>query len=323
MPPVAVRGLFIAALVCVATAAFAQQNYPQKPIRYIVPFPAGGIADVFARIIGGRMSESWGQPVVVENRAGAGGNIGADFVAKAPPDGYTILMGSIGTQALNASLYRNMPYDSAKDFTPVALVIEAESLLALHPSVGANTPSELIALARSHGNKLSCASAGVGTTSHLACELFKSMARVELTHVPYKGNVPAITDLLGGQTSMSFATMPTVLPHVKAGKLKGIAVLGAGRSPAAPEFPALAETLTGFEVNNWVGTFGPAGLPSAITAKLNSEILALMRTPEVQQRLLAEGARFTPTTPEQFSAFVAVETAKWGKLIREVGIRAD
>jgi len=269
------------------------------------------------------MSESWGQPVVVENRAGAGGNIGADFVAKAAPDGYTILMGSIGTQAVNASLYRNMPYDSAKDFTPIALVIEAESLLALHPSVAAGTPAELIALARARPGKLTCASAGVGTTSHLACELFKSMAKVDVVHVPYKGNVPAITDLLGGQTSMSFATMPTVLPHVKAGKLKGVAVLGAGRSPAAPEFPALAETLTGFEVNNWVGTFGPAGLPSAITAKLNSEILAVMRTPEVQQRLLTEGARFTPMTPGQFSVFVAAETAKWGKLIREVGIRAD
>src|SRR6267143_3038602 len=314
--------LALCAALLAAPAAFAQ-NYPQKPIRYIVPFPAGGIADVFARIIGGKITEAWGQPVVVENRAGAGGNIGADLVAKSAPDGYTILMGSIGTQAVNASLYRNMPYDSAKDFTAIALVIEAESLLALHASVAAAAPAELIALARAQPGKLSCASAGVGTTSHLACELFKSMARVDITHVPYKGNVPAITDLLGGQTSMLFATMPTVLPHVKAGKLKGIAVLGTGRSPAAREIPALAETLPGFEVNNWVGTFGPAGMPSAITAKLNSEILAVMRTPEVQQRLLTEGARFTPMTPAQFSAFVAAETAKWGKLIREVGIRAD
>src|SRR5216684_4385992 len=293
--------LALCAALLATPAAFAQQNYPQKPIRYIVPFPAGGIADVFARIIGGRLTEAWGQPVVVvENRAGAGGNIGADLVAKSAPDGYTILMGSIGTQAVNASLYRNMPYDSAKDFTPIALVIEAESLLALHPSVAAGTPAELIALARAQPGKLTCASAGVGTTSHLACERFKSLARVEITHVPYKGNVPAITDLLGGQTSMLFATMPTVVPYVKAGRLKGIAVLGTGRSPAAPEIPALAETLPGFEVNNWVGTFAPAGLPSAITAKLNSEILAVMRTPEVQQRLLTEGARFTPTTPVLF-----------------------
>src|SRR5206468_4137324 len=185
------------------------QAYPQKPIRYIVPFPAGGIADVFARIIGGRIAESWGQPVLVENRAGAGGNIGAELVAKSAPDGYTILMGSIGIQAVNASLYRNMPYDSAKDFTAVALVIEAESLHALHPSVAAGTPADLIALARSQPGKLTCASSGVDTTSHLACELFKSMARVDITQVPYKGNVPAITDLLGGQTT-----------------LKGIAVLG-------------------------------------------------------------------------------------------------
>jgi len=309
------------ALLLAVPAAFAQQNYPQKPIRYVVPFPSGGIADVFARIIGGRLSQAWGQPVLVENRAGAGGNIGAEMVAKSAPDGYTILMGSIGTQALNASLYSKMPYDSAKDFTPIALAIEAESLLALHPSVAVNSPPELIALAR--GGKLTCGSAGVGTTSHLACELFKSMAKVDITHVPYKGNVPAITDLLAGQTSMVFATMPTVLPHVKAGKLKGVAVLGKARSPAAPEIPALAETLPGFEVNNWVGAFGPAGLPPAITAKLNAEILAVMRTPDVQQRLLNEGARFTPMTPAQFSEFVTAETAKWGKLIREVGVRAD
>src|SRR6266446_9478954 len=320
----AMTRFFIAlcAALLASPTVFAQ-TYPQKPIRYIVPFPAGGIADVFARIIGGRIADAWGQPVVVENRAGAGGNIGAELVAKSAPDGYTLLMGSIGTQALNASLYGSMPYDPAKDFTPIALVIEAEGLLALHPSVAAGTPAELIALARAKGGKLTCGSAGVGTTSHLACELFKSMARVDVTHVPYKGNVPAITDLLGGQTSMLFATMPTVLPHVKAGKLKGIAVLGTGRSPAAPEIPALAEALPGFEVNNWVGTFGPAGMPAAITAKLNSEILAVMRTPDVQQRLLTEGARFTPMSPSQFSAFVAVETAKWGKLIREIGIRAD
>jgi tripartite-type tricarboxylate transporter receptor subunit TctC len=313
--------LFVALLA--APVAFAQQTYPQKPIRYVVPFPAGGIADVFARIIGGRMGEAWGQPVLVENRAGAGGNIGADFVAKSAPDGYTLLMGSIGTQALNASLYRNMPFDPVKDFTAIALVIEAESLLALHPSVAANTPAELIALARAQPGKLTCGSAGVGTTSHLACELFKSLARVDVTHVPYKGNVPAITDLLAGQTSMVFATMPTVLPHVKAGKLKGIAVCGRERSPAAPGFPALAETLPGFEVNNWVGTFGPAGLPSAITAKLNAEIIAIMRAPDMQQRLLTEGARFTPMTPAQVADFVAAETVKWGKLIREVGVHAD
>jgi tripartite-type tricarboxylate transporter receptor subunit TctC len=315
--------LLLCAALLAAPAAMAQQPYPQKPIRYVVPFPAGGIADIFARIIGARLSERWGQPVVVENRAGAGGNIGADIVAKSAPDGYTLLMGSIGTQAVNVSLFRSMPYDPAKDFTAIALVLEAESLLALHPSVAAGTPAELIALARAQPGKLAYGSAGVGTASHLAGELFKSMARVDITHVPYKGNVPAITDLLAGQTQMVFATMPTVLPHVKAGKLKGIAVLGKSRLPTAPEFPAMAETLPGFEVNNWIGTFGPAALPPAITLRVNAEILALMRTPEVQERLLNEGARFTPMTPGQFAGFVADETAKWGKLIREIGIHAD
>jgi tripartite-type tricarboxylate transporter receptor subunit TctC len=314
----------LCATLLAAPAAFAQQGYPQKPIRFIVPFPAGGIADVFARLIGGRLSETGGVPVVVENRAGAGGSRGAEFVAKSPGDGYTLLMGNIGTQAVNVSLFRSLPYDPARDFTAVALVVEAENLLALHPSVAANTPAELIALARAQPGKLTYASAGVGTAGHLAGELFKSMAHVDITHVPYKGSVPAITDLLAGQTSMVFTTMATVLPHVKAGKLKGLAVLGSSRSAAAPELPTLADALLpGFEVTNWIGTFGPAGMPAAVTAKLNAEILALMSTPEVQQRLVTEGARFTPMTPAQFSAFVAGETAKWGKLIREVGIRID
>jgi tripartite-type tricarboxylate transporter receptor subunit TctC len=318
------RLLSIIAVALVFAAPVAAQTYPTKPVRLIVPFPAGGIADVFGRIIGAKLSEAWGQPVLVENRPGAGGNIGADVVAKAAPDGYTLLMGSIGTQAVNVSLFRNMPYDSAKDFTPVALVLEAESLLAVHPSVGASTPAELIAIARAQPGKLSYGSAGVGTASHLAGELFKSMARVDVTHIPYKGNVPAITDLLAGQTQMVFATMPTVLPHVKAGKLKGVAVLGLNRSAAAPEVPTLSESgLNGFEVNNWIGIFGPAGMPPAITARLNAAVLDVMRLPEVRQRMLTEGARFTATTPEQFAAFVAAETAKWGKLIREVGIRAD
>ena len=323
------RQLMVILLTCLASLAISAgpavaQTYPQKPIRLIVPFPAGGIADVFGRIIGAKLSEAWGQSVLVENRPGAGGNIGADLVAKAPADGYTLLMGSIGTQAVNVNLFRNMPYDPVKDFTPVALVLEAESLLAVHPSVGASTPAELIAIARAQPGKLSYGSAGVGTASHLAGELFNSMARVNIAHIPYKGNVPAITDLLAGQTQMVFATMPTVLPHVKAGKLKGVAVLGLNRSAAAPEVPTLAESgLVGFEVNNWIGVFGPAGMPPAVTAKLNAGILEVMRSPDVRQRMLAEGARFTATTPGEFAAFVAAETAKWGKLIREVGIRAD
>src|SRR4029079_11065398 len=208
------------------------QGYPSKAIRIIVPFPVGGIADLYARLIGTRLTEAWGQPVVIENRTGAGGNIGADMVAKAAPDGYTIGIGSIGTHAVNVALVSKMPFDPVRDFAPITLLLEAEGLLTLHPSVPAQNVAELIALARSKPGGLTYASAGAGTASHLAGELFKAMAKVELLHIPYKGNVPAITDLLAGQTSLIFATMPTVLPHAKAGKLRALASMGESRAAA-------------------------------------------------------------------------------------------
>src|SRR5688500_11287253 len=218
-----VTSRILAALVLLLVAGTcAAQSYPTKPIRFIVPFPVGGVADVFARVIGQKLNDAWGQPVVVENRAGAGGNIGAEAVAKAPPDGYMLVMGSIGTHAVNVSLFKKMPYDPVKDFAPVALVLEADGLLVLHPSVPANTVRELIALAKARPGQIAYASAGNGTAGHLAGELFKSMAQVDMVHVPYKGNVPAITDLMGGQTSLLFATMPTVLPQVQAGRLKAL-----------------------------------------------------------------------------------------------------
>ncbi len=207
-----------AAMLPMATLASAQApTYPDKPIRIVVPFPVGGIADTFGREIGRKLTEAWGQPVVIDNRTGAGGNIGADIVAKSPPDGYTLVIGNIGTHAVNVSLLPTMPFDPIKDFTPIVHLLDAEGLLLVHPSLTATTLPELIALARSQPGQLSYGSAGVGTTSHLAGELFKSMTRVDIVHVPYKGNVPAITNLLGGQTSMAFATMPTVLPHVRSG----------------------------------------------------------------------------------------------------------
>ncbi len=302
----------------------AQAAWPQKQIRIVVPFPAGGIADQFARIIGGKLAETWSQPVVVENRAGAGGNIGADVVAKSPPDGYNLVMGSIGTHAVNMALYKSMPYDIAKDFTPIALVIEAEGLLVTPVALEARTVKDLVAMARAQPAKLSFASAGIGTTSHLAGELFRSMAKVDVTHVPYKGNVPAITDLIGGQTSMLFATMPTAMPHVKAGKLRAIAVIGKERSPALPEVPTVAEAgLPGFDASNWIGLFGPAGLPGDITNKLNAEVMRILRTPEIQTRLANEGARFTPTTPAEFASFVRNESAKWAKVVQDAGIKPE
>jgi tripartite-type tricarboxylate transporter receptor subunit TctC len=314
---------WLAALLLLFSAAVAGQSYPAKPIKIIVPFPAGGIADLYARLIGARLTDAWGQPIVVENRTGAGGNIGADAVAKSPPDGYTLVMGSFGTHAVNVSLFANIPYDPVRDFAPIILVLEAEGLLVVHPSVPAQSVLDLIAYARAHPGRLTFASAGMGTSSHLAGELFKAMARVEMTHVPYKGNVPAITDLLAGQTSLLFATMPTVLPHAKAGKLRALATIGSVRSAAAPELPTVAETLPGFDVNNWVGLLAPAGTPAEIVRKWNLEVNRIMQGADIKQRLLTEGARFAPNTPNQFSEFVKSEIAKWAPVVKASGARVD
>jgi len=310
----------IAALPAIAADA---QPYPSKPIRIIVPFPPGGISDVMSRVFGQKFTDAWNQPVIVENRAGAGGNIGTEIVAKSPPDGYTLVMGSIGTHAVNVSLFSKLPYDPVRDFAPVALVIEADGLLVLHPSVPVKTVKDLIALARARPGQLVYASAGNGTAAHLAGELFKSMAKIDLVHIPYKGNVPAISDLVGGQTSMLFATLPTVLPLAKAGKLHALAVTGAQRNPTVPDVPTMADTLPGFEVTNWIALFAPAGTPGDIVAKLNAEIMRIMRLPDVQSRLANEGAKFTPNTPSEFAAFVKAEITKWGKVIKDSGARVD
>src|SRR4051812_46753086 len=314
----------LALLISLWISAACGQGYPTKPIKIIVPFPAGGVADVYARLIGARVSELWAQPVVVENRTGAGGNIGADAVAKSPPDGYTILMSALGPQAVNVSLFSSIPYDPVRDFAPIIHVAEAEGLLVVHPSLPVHSVPELIAYARANPGKVSFASAGMGTASHLAGELFKTMAKLEMVHVPYKGNVPAITDLLAGQTSLLFATMPTVLAQAKAGRLRALATIGAARSAAAPELPTVAEAaLPGFEVNNWIGLFAPAHTPSDIVRRWNGEVTRYMQLAETQSRLLTEGARFSPNSPEQFAAFVKAEIAKWAPIVKSSGARVD
>ena len=299
-------------------------SYPNKPIRIIVPFAVGGIADTFGRVIGIKLTEAWGQPVIIENKTGAGGNIGAEVVAKSPPDGYTLVIGNNGTHAVNVNLFKSIPFDPIKDFVPIAHIMEAEGLLVVNPSIKATSVREVIEMARAQPGKLSYASGGLGTTSHLAGELFKSTAKVDIVHVPYKGNSPAIADLLSGQTQMSFATMPTVLPHVKAGKLRAIASIGLARTVALPDVPTVAESgLPGFEVSNWIGLFAPAGTPPEIVSKLNSEVQKIMRSPDVQKRLEAEGARFIPTTPAEFAAFQKDELIKWAKIIKEANIKAE
>jgi len=320
----AIAVLIAAVTLSASSLAVGQaSSYPDRPIRIVVPFPVGGVADTFGREIGRKLTEAWGQPVIIDNRTGAGGNIGADIVAKAAPDGYTLVIGNIGTHAVNTSLIAAMPYDTIRDFTPIVHILDAEGLLVVNPSIPATTVTELIALARSEPGKLSYGSAGVGTTSHLAGELFKSMTKVDIVHVPYKGNVPAITDLLGGQTAMIFATMPTVLPQVRAGKLRPLAVLGSASSPALPDVPKVAETVPGFDVSNWIGLFGPAGVPPVIVARLNAEIRKIMLAPDIQKRLETEGAKFIPMSAEQFAAFQKSEMTKWAKTIKDANIKVD
>lgn len=313
----------IAALFVAAPCAQAQQ-YPVKPIRVVVPFPPGGIADQYGRVLGAKMTQSWGQQVIIDNRTGAGGNIGADIVAKSPADGYTVVIGNIGTHAVNAALFSKLPFDPIRDFSPIALLLIADGLLVVHPSLPVKSVKELLTLARAKPGELTFASAGAGTAGHLAGELFSSMAKVKMTHVPYKGNVPAITDLLSGQTSMLFATLATVLPQVQANRLRAIAVLGKKRSKAVPQIPTLAESgLKGFAVDNWVGLFAPAGTPPAVISKFNAEVLRVMQLPEVQDQLPKQGLSFNATTPQQFGDFVKAEKDKWGQLVKAVGVKAD
>ena len=315
------------ALAALALAAPVQSQtpaYPSKPIRIIVPVAAGGIGDYYARLIGAKLLDTWGQAVLVENRTGGGGNIGSDFVAKAPADGYTLLIGFVGPQAVNQFMFKSMPYDTSRAFAPVAMIIEAEGMLAVHPSVAIHTVDDLLALARAKPGALSYASGGVGTASHLAGELFKSMTKVDMVHIPYKGNAPAIADVIGGQVQLTFATLPTVIPHVRAGKLRGVAVIGGSRSAAAPQLPTIAESgVPGFAVNNWIGLFAPAGTPPEIIRKVNAEVMRIMRLPEVARRMEVEGERFTLNTPEEFAQFIRADTERWSKVVREAGIKAD
>jgi tripartite-type tricarboxylate transporter receptor subunit TctC len=316
-------GLVFFYLVFASAATFAQA-YPAKPLRLVAPFPPGGPADILSRIIGQHLAESWGQQVVVDNRAGAGGNIGSDIVAKAPPDGYTLLLGFVGTHAINASLYSNMPYDNIRDFEPVSRVAMVTIILVLHPSVPASSVSDLIALARSKPGELTFGSPGNGTPQHLAGELFNTMAKVKMLHIPYKGAVPALNDLLGGRVSMIFSSMPPALPHIKTGRLKALAVTSGRRSPAVPEVPTIAESgLPGYEVINWYGVLAPAGTSKEIVARLNGEIRRILGLQDVKERLAAQGAETITSTPQEFGAYIKSETEKWAKVVKFSGARID
>ena len=317
--------LFLAA--CLAGTAFAvlAQSYPTKAVRFVVPYPAGGYYDLLARVIGAKLTENWSQPVVVENRVGANGMVGTDFVAKSPPDGYTILMGGIGPFGISPSLYAKMAYDPVRDFAPVIHVASAPNVLVVHPSVDARSVKELIALARSDPGKLTFSSAGSGSSQHLSAEMFNTMVGARMTHIPYKGSAPAVTATLGGQVSVLFGTMADVVAHIRADKLRALAVTSARRIPSLPDVPTMIEAgVPGFEATAWFGVFAPAAVPHDIIAKLNQDIGRILRLPDVLERISQQGsAEIVGGSPEQYGAFVRAEIAKWAKVVSESGAKAD
>lgn len=303
----------------VATA----QGFPAKQIRIVAPFPAGGSTDVTARLIGQKLTEVWGQQVILENRPGAGGTIGAEYVAKAAPDGHVLLMTTIAL-AINASLQRKLPFDTLKDLAPITQISALPLLLVVHPSVPVRNVKELVALARARPGQLTYASSGAGTSPHLAAEMFKTMAAVDMIHVPYKGNAPAMTDLLGGHVSVNFGLLPPLLPQVKAGKLRALAVTMARRVAVLPELPTIAESgYPDYEINSWQGMLAPGATPKEVITRLNVEIVRIIGLPEVRDRLAADGAEPIASSPEQFAAHLRAEVAKWAKVVKESGARAD
>jgi len=308
----------------VAAPALQAQGYPVKPIRFVVPFAPAGIADMLGRSIGQKLTESWRQQVVVENRGGAGGNIGMDFVAKSAPDGYTLALGNLGTLAINPSLYRNIPFDSVKDFVPIALVAGTPLLLVVHPSVPVKSVKELIAFVRARPGQLNYASAGTGGPTHLAGELFRSMTGTDIVHIPYRGNIAALTDVVAGEAHMMFTNLLTPLPFIKSGRLHALAVTSRKRQPAMPDMPTIAEAgVPGFDVSGWYGVVAPAGTPREIIAKLNGEIVRIMQQRDIHEKFVRQGIEIFTSTPEQFAAHIRAELARWGEVVRKSGARVD
>ena len=320
------RSAMLAAVITLTTVAIpsgeaSAQSWPSRPLRLVVTFPPGGAPDILARLFSEKAQ--LGQSVVVDNRPGAGGNIGAEFVAKAAPDGYTIVMGTVGTHAINGALYAKMPYDMVRDFAPISLVASAPNLLVVNNNLPVKTVSDLIGYMKANPDKLSFGSPGVGNSVHVSGELFKSMTGTTMTHVPYKGRQFAIPDLVGGTIQLMFDNMPSALPMAREGKIRAVAVTTLKRSPSAPEIPTVAETIPGFEAVTWFAMFAPAGTPRSAVDRLHQEVLRVYRLPEVQERLHKLGLDALLTTPEQLASYQAAEISKWGDVVRKSGARAE
>jgi len=318
------RRTVTALMLMFAVSGAMAQAYPTKPVRMIVPFPAGGATDIVGRLIAQKLAEGWGQQGIVDNRGGAGGTIGSDVAAKSPPDGYTMLLGTSSTHAVAPSLYSKLPYDPVRDFSPVTLAATATILLAVHPSVPAQNVKELIALAKRQPNALSFASSGNGGISHLIGEQFKSAAGIQMLHVPYKGDTPALVDLVGGQVHLMFGTAVSFLPYVSAGRLRALAVTNPKRSPIVPNVPTIAESgLPGFEALQWFGVFVPAGTPRDIVSRLHADIVKSLKLADVRERLISLGAEVVGNAPDQFAAFQKADSVKWAKIVKESGAKVD
>ena len=315
---------FAAASALRAPDAHAQTPFPARPARLVVPFPPGGSLDNVGRLLAQKLSEAWGQQVVVENRPGAGGNVGADAVAKSPPDGYTVVMGALSTHAVNPSLYPSMPYDAVRDFAPLSLVAVTPNVLIVNAASPVASVRDLVALAKASPGKVNFGSGSNGSAGHLAGELFKVDTGTDIAHIPYKGGAPATQALLAGDTQFMFDNLANAMAQVKAGKLRALAVTTANRSPLAPDLPTMAEAgLPGFDISTWYGFFAPAGTPPAVVAKWSADVAKVLNAPDVRAKFVADGAEPTPNSPEQFAQFIAREQAKYARIVKASGAKVD
>ena len=316
--------LLLAAVIPVAGAQNNPGTYPSKPVRFIVPYVPGGAADIVGRAVAQRFSERFGVPVIVDNRAGAGGNLGTELAAKSTPDGHTILMGNVGPLSISVSLYKKLPYNPLTDLAPVSLMVIYPNVLVVHPGVAAKSVSELVTLAKARPKQLAYASAGTGSSTHLAAELLKSMAGIDMVHIPYKGGGQAVVDVMAGQVQLYFSSMLGALPHVKSGKLRALGVTSAKRSRATPDLPTIAESgFPGYEAVNWLGLLAPARTPAAIIARLNGEIVKIFSQPDVEERLAAQGGEAQTNTPAQFAEHIQSEIRKWSRVIKVSGMQSE
>src|SRR5713101_725661 len=316
-------GAIITLLAASTSAGALAQTFPAKPVRLVVAFPAGGGVDIVARLLSPKLAEAWGQQVIVDNRAGASGVIGTEFAARSAPDGHTLFIGTLGNLAVNQHLIAKMPVDPLRDFAPITQVVAVHFVLVAHPALPARNVTELIALARSRPGQLNYSSSGPGGAPHLAGELFKSMAKVSLVHVPYKGSSPSFQDLLGGQVSLTFDSLVQALPYIRDKRLIALAVLGATRSPLLPDVPTVAESLPSYELTNWFGLVAPAAVPRPTVGKIHADVTRVLQDAGVSERLSAMGATAVGNTPEQFGAVMRADSEKWAGLIREAHIRAE